>query len=78
METTLGEIWKLLSRSQVEGPSRPPLPLAIPQKEKQWEELRTHLQQRSIKELTIEVAKVEIPPRAILAATPVAVKTKKT
>ena len=82
MEITLGEMRKLFSGSQVEGLSRPPLPAATPQKEKQWEELKTRLQQCSVKEVIAEVAKFEVPPAefptATLIATPIKAKTKKT
>ena len=73
METTLGEILKLLFKSQTEGPSRPSLPSATPQKEKQCEELRTCLQQLLVKKSIPEVAKVEIPPLEVPTATPIAV-----
>ena len=81
MEITLGEMRKLFSRSPAEGSSRPPIPIATPQKEKQWEELKTRLQQRSVKEVIAEVAKIEVPPTkfpvATPATTPIVVKTKK-
>ena len=75
METTLGEMRKLFSGSQAEGPSQPPLPIATLQKEKQWEELRTRLQQRSVKEVTADKAK-EVPPTEFPTTTPTA-KAKK-
>ena len=81
MEITLGEMWKLFSGSQVEGSSRLPLPVATLQKGKQWEELRTCFQQRSVKEVIAEIAKIKVPlvefPTATLAATPIVVKNKK-
>ena len=76
METTLVDIRKLVSRSQA-GPSRPPLLLTTPQKEKQVKELKTLLQQRLIKEVIAKVAKIEIPT-AVSATTPIAAKAKKT
>ena len=81
MEITLGEMQKLFSKSQAEGLSQLPLPAVIPQKGKQWEVLRTHLQQRSVKKVIAEVAKIEVPPvefpATTLAANPITVKTKK-
>ena len=76
METTLGEMRKLFSGSQAEGPSRPPLRAATPQKEKQWEELRTRLQQHPVKEVIVDEA-MEVPPVELLAAILVA-KAKRT
>ena len=75
MEAALVDIWKLVSGS-LTGPSQPLLLLAMPQKEKHVKELRTLLQQRLIKDVIIEVAKIEVPSAAILAATPI-VKVKK-
>ena len=76
MEVALVDIRKLVSGSSI-GPSQPPLPLETPQKEKQVEELRTPLQQRLIREVIAKVAKIEVPPTRMLAATPSTEKTKK-
>ena len=82
MEITLGEMPKLFSESQAKGSSQPPLLLATLQNGKQWKELRTCLQQRLVKEVIAEVARIEVLPAEFLVATPTAtlviVKTKKT
>ena len=82
MEITLGEMRKLFSGSQAKRLSWPPLPAATSQKGKQWEELKTRLQQRLVKEVVAVVAKNEVPPVEFPAAIPIAtlvvVKTKKT
>ena len=76
MEAILVDIRNLVSESQARS-SQPPFSLTTPQKERQVKELKTPLQQRPIKEVIVEVAKVEISLAAIPAQTPTTEKTKK-
>ena len=63
IETTLGEMQKLLSGSLAAGSSQapPPPPKEVLQVQKEFEEMKARIQQRTTKELIEEVAKIKIP-----------------
>ena len=69
METTLVDIWKIVSGSSVGELSRPPMPppMETPTKEKPLEEMKTPLSQRPGKE-TIAEGSGEVPPVKFTAA----------
>ena len=79
MESTLGEMWKLLSGSLVAGSSQapPPSPKEPLQEHKEFEEMKAYIQQHRTKEAIKEVAKITIPLVGVPATT-LAAKGKKT
>ena len=78
METTLRNIWKLVSGSSTGKSSQAPPPplMETPQKENTLEEVKIPLPQWPAKELVAEVAQ-EVPPTEFPAATSLAAKKKK-